>query len=197
MNDYSLNLFFGTSPSNEFLEDFEILKKIPEKEIFELVDDIINIYSKENINEELKNWEKKFGKNQESEKKEKERALKVLLYLLKEFSSENVTEDEIRDDFKNLEISTKILDRFIKNVKPVEKEFRKNSLRNEKPYENVLVSIDWRLENKIYRDSSEKKVAKLEFIYSDKGEKKVAQFDLNQKALKHLIYRLQKIKEVL
>ena len=43
----------------------------------------------------------------------------------------------------------------------------------------------------------EKNVAIIEFIYSDKGEKKVAQFDLNLKALKHLISKLKQIEEEL
>ena len=194
MKDNTLNLFFGRQPDEKFLEDFEILKKLPEAEILELIEKIVGWYSKEDINKEWNEWAKKFTKDKEKEIKG---ALRILLFIFKEFASENINEDELKEDFETLKLPQNYIDHFLKYLKPVEKEFRKESLRTEKPYENTLINIDWRIDTKHYKDGAEKKVVFLEIIYSDKGERNVAQCDLTQKSLKHLIYRLKKMEEEL
>lgn len=194
MKDNLLNLFFGRQPSDDFLEDLEALKKLSEREIFGLIDKIIEWYPKENIDKEFDEWEKEFTKEEIQERK---RAIRILLFVFKEFVSGNINEDELKDDFEIIKLPQRYFNHFLKMLKPVEKEFRKNSLEGEKPYENALISIDWRIDAKHYRDGTENKIAFLELILFDRGEEKVVQFDLNSKALKHLIYRLKKIEEEL
>ena len=193
MKDKSLNLFFGREPSEDFLDDLESLKKLSEKEVFELIDKIVEWYPKENVDKEWEEWIKHFTKEQEKEKKQ---AIRALIFIFKEFASGNINELELKEDFEILELS-KYLDNFIRKMEPFEKEFRKEALTNKKPYENVLVNIDWRIDTKHYRDGTEEKIAFIEFVYSSVGEKKVTQFDLTKRALKHLIYRLNKIEEEL
>lgn len=196
MDDNFLNLFFGRTPDKSFLEDLEILKKIQEKEVLELIDRTVEWYTddEEKFDKKWEEWVKEFSKEEIEERK---KTIRILLFIFKEFVSENINKDELKEDFENLKLSQKYIDHFIEKLKPVKNEFRKNSLRSEKPYENTLISIDWEIGNKKYRDGTEKRVASIEFVYFNKGEKQIAQFDLNSKTLKHLIYRLQKIQEEL
>lgn len=190
--DNSLNLFFGQKPNDDFIEDLSFFNKLKENEINEIIDKVIDWYTKEDIDKEWDEWTKSFTKEEEKERKG---ALRAIIFVFKEFVSGNVNEDELKEDFELLKISKNYFDHFIKSLKPVEKEFCKKALRDKKPYENTLLNIDWRIDKKTYRDGTEKNAAIIEFIYSDKGEKKVAQFGLNLKALRHLISKLKQIGE--
>lgn len=194
MKDNTLNLFFGRQPDENFSEDLETLKKLPEAEVLELIEKIIKWYPEKDIGKEWDEWAKEFTKDKEKEIKG---ALRIFVFIFKEFISKNVSDLELKEDLEIFEFPQKYIDRFTELVKSVEKEFRKKSLRTEKPYENTLINLDWRIDTKHYRDGEEKKVAVIELILSDKGEKEIVQFDLNKKSLKHLIYRLQKIGEEL
>ena len=56
----SLNLFFGSGSSEDFLEDLEQLKEFQEKEVFDLIDHIIKWYPEEDIDKEWEEWSKDF-----------------------------------------------------------------------------------------------------------------------------------------
>lgn len=192
--DNSLNLFFGQKPNDDFLEDLSSFSKLKENEISKLINKVIEWYTKEDIDREWEEWTKSLPKEEIEEKKS---AIRIILFIFKEFASENINETELKEDFETLKLPQKYFDYFIKPLKSVKKEFREKTLKDKKPNENFLASIDWRIDKKTYRDGMEKNVAIIEFIYSDKGEKKVAQFDLNLKALKHLISKLKQIEEEL
>ena len=195
MKDNTLHLFFGRQPDENFSEDLEALKKLPEAEVLELIDKIIHWHTEEEVFE--KEWSKLTENLNQEQKEEKLKPIRALLFVLKEFISENISKDELTEDLEILELPKKYADKFTELEKSVEKEFHKKILKSEKPYENALIDIDWRIDTKHYRDGAEKKVAFIEFIYSDQGDKKVAQFDLSSKALKHLVHRLKKIEEEL
>ena len=191
MKDNSLNLFFGRPPDEKFLEDLEALKKLQENEITDLIEKIIKWHTEDEVFE--KEWNKLTENLNQEQKEEKLKPIRALLFIFKGFISENVSKEELTEDLEILELPKKYADKFTELEKSVEKEFLRKVLRNEKPYENALIDIDWRIDTKNYRDGTEKKVVFIELIYSDQGDKKVAQFDLTKKSLKHLIYRLKKI----
>ena len=195
MDKKQLNLFFGHQPDEKFLEDLETIKKFQENEIFDLIEKTIKWYTDDKIFEE--EWNKITENLNQEQKEEKLKPIRALLFIFKEFTSENINKEELKEDFDAFEISQKYLEHFLNKLKPVEKEFRKKSLKDEKPYENTLISIDWRIDTKHYRDGIEKKVAAIELIIYDKGEKETIQFDLNIKSLRHLIYTLKKVEEKL
>ena len=191
MKDNSLNLFFSRPPDEKFLEDLEALKKLQENEITDLIEKIIKWHTEDEVFE--KEWNKLTENLNQEQKEEKLKPIRALLFIFKGFISENVSKEELTEDLEILELPKKYADKFTELEKSVEKEFLRKVLRNEKPYENALIDIDWRIDTKNYRDGTEKKVVFIELIYSDQGDKKVAQFDLTKKSLKHLIYRLKKI----
>lgn len=191
MNDNSLNLFFGRPPSEDFLEDLGILKKIPEKEVFEIMNWTIKYYPTGNIDDE---W-KKLSKNLKNKEK-KEKIIRIFLFIFKQFAVGHINEDELKEDFKSLGLSQKYLDYFIKKLSE-NNEFRKRVLRQEQPYRNLLSSVDWRIDRQNYGQDFGENVCILEFTYLSKGEKQIAQFELKLEGVKDLIFILNIIEKKL
>jgi len=189
----SLNLFFGSGSSEDFLEDLEQLKEFQEKEVFDLIDHIIKWYPEEDIDKEWEEWSKDF---KEDEKKAKKSAIRALLFIFKEFASGSLTESELRADAEKIGFAKKYVNYSVKKLNKA-KEFHKKALRQNQPYRNVLSSVDWRIDRQNYGQEFEESICAIEFSYYHKGEKQIAQFDLNLKGLRNLILTLNKIEKKL
>src|SRR3989344_2831603 len=171
----SLNLFFGSGSSEDFLEDLEQLKEFQEKEVFDLIDHIIKWYPEEDIDKEWEEWSKDF---KEDEKKAKKSAIRALLFIFKEFASGSLTESELRADAEKIGFAKKYVNYSVKKLNKA-KEFHKKALRQN------------------YGQEFEESICAIEFSYYHKGEKQIAQFDLNLKGLRNLILTLNKIEKKL
>ena len=194
MSDISaLNMFFGQIPGEEFLEDLSNLKSFKKKEIIELINLLVKWYPKEDIDKEWKEWSKDL---KEKEIKKKKAALRVLIFIFKEFIAGNISESELKKDAEAIRLPSEYIDHFIKMSENKE-EYRKKVLREERPKANIIVSLNWRIDKRIYKNEIEENTSVIEFTYISKGKKEVVQFDLNIKALRHLISILNKIEEKL
>lgn len=191
MDTKSLNLFFGQTPNEDFLEDLEILKKFKEEEIIKLTDWLIENYPGGNLDEE---W-KKLSKNLK-DKEKKEKIIILFLFIFKKFAVGHINENELKEDAKKLNLSEEYIDHFIEKLSE-NQEFRKRALRQEQPYRNFLASIDWRIDRQNYGHDFGENVCILEFIYSDKGEKKIAQFELDLEGIRTTKAIFNKIEEKL
>lgn len=187
----SLNLFFGSFPDNDFIDDLLTIKEYEEKEILDLIDHIIKWYPEEDIDKEWEVWSKSF---KEEEIKKKKAIIRAFIFIFKEFAAEKVSEIELKEDFTKLDLPLSYLEYSLNKVKS-SKEFTKKALRGNSPYENTLRNLDWRIDEREYNDGSKENIAVIEFVYANKGEKEVIQLDFNVKSLKHLILLLSKIEE--
>lgn len=191
MDIKSLNLFFGRPPDKDFLEDLEIMKELQEKEVKKITDWIIKNYPTGNLDEE---W-KKLSKNLK-DKDKKEKIIRAALFIFKKFAVGHVNEDELKEDFENLNLSQKYIDHFIKKISE-NKEFKKRALKQEQPYRNLLGSINWRIDRQNYGHNFGENVCILEFTYLSKGEKQVAQFESGLEEIRTLKAIFNKIEEKL
>lgn len=189
-----LNLFFGRQPSDDFLEDLEALKKLSEKEVFELVDKVIEWYPKEeDVSKEVEEWLKKFGKK---EKEKRSGLMEALAFVFRMFASGNVDENELREDIKKIDFPGKYFDYFLKKLSK-EKEFHKKAIRQRQPHRNFLSSVDWRIDKQGNGEEFSENVCVIDLTYYFKGKEETAQFSLSQDALKNLIFTLNKIEKKL
>ena len=193
MKDNTLNLFFGRQPSEDFLKDLEVLRKFQEKNVFEIIDWILEFYSTGDIDEEWEKWSKNF---KDKEKKEKKAIIVVLLFIFKYFAVGHINENELKEDARKLNISDKYLDYFIKKLSE-NIEFRKRALRQEQPYRNFLTSGDWRIDRQNYGYDFGENVCIIELSYYSKGEKQVTQFELDLEGIRNLKAIFNKIEEKL
>jgi len=193
MKTESLNLFFGQVPSGNFLDDLDDLIVLDKKEVNEIIDHILDWYPKEDIEEEWEKWKAGLSEN---EVEKKQRVLRLLLFIMKEIAAERISEKEITEDLENLDFPKEYSEYILKNLKSAD-DFKKKALKEKRPYENTIRDIDWRVDNRNYLDGTEQKIIVLEVLYSSKGEKETITFDLNKKALKHLITVLRKIEDSL
>lgn len=190
MEKENLNLFFGTEPSESFIKDLDNLKKLEEKEIFKIIDFIIENYPKD-ID---KAWEQ-YSENLEEEQKEiKLSALRVFLFILIEYASGNVNKDELKEDFEKLEIPEKYFDYVTDKLKN-SKDFCEKAIIRNQPYRNKLDSLEWRIDKQNIGSDFEKTIAAIELNYYSKGEKQTAQIDLNSEELRRIIAILNKIEK--
>ena len=190
MEKENLNLFFDTEPSESFIKDLDNLKKLKEKEIFEILDFIIENYPKD-ID---KAWEQYSENIEEEEKEIKLSALRVFLFILIEYASGNVNKDELKEDFEKLEIPEKYLDYVADKLKKSEDFCEKAIIRNQ-PYRNKLDSLEWRIDKQNIGSDFEKTIAAIEFNYYSKGEKQTTQIDLDSEELRRIIAILNKIEK--
>lgn len=193
MDTKSLNLFFGQPPSEDFLEDLEILKKFQEKEVLELIDWIIKYYPTGNLDEE---WEKLAKNFTDEDKNKRRKIITTLLFIFKQFVVGHVNENELKKDFESLKLSQKYFDCFLNKLSE-NNEFRKRALKQIQPYRNLLVSVDWRIDRQNYGHDFGENVGVLDFTYFSKGEKQVAQIEFGLEEIKHLIFILRIIEEKL
>ena len=192
MDACKLNLFFGMPPNEGFVNDLKCLKNLKNDQIIELINKLIGFYSindKYIANEENNKWIKSFD---EDDKTSKMGAIKVLQFIIREFAQKNITEDELINDFKALDLPIEYLEFIQKNsFNIIEKNF------NTLPYENNIIKIDWRIDKRFYTNNTNNTVAVIEVLYSNKGEKDFINFDLNKHALHHFINVLKNIEESL
>lgn len=193
MDTNTLNLFFGQSPSEDFLEDLEILKELQEKEVREITDWIIETYPKGNLDKEWEELSKDFNKKY---KKEKEKIIRTFRFIFKQFAVGHINESELKEDAKKLNIPEEHIDFFIKKISE-NKEFRKRALRQEQPYRNLFAYVDWRIDKQNYGHDFEENICVLEFAYYSKGEEHITQFELDLEGLRQLRFVLKIIDEKL
>jgi hypothetical protein len=189
----SLNLFFGSYPDSSFIEDLSLVKEYSEKEVLELIDLVLEWYPKEDVDKEWEEWSKNF---EEKEIKKKKSVIRVFIFIFKEFASGKISEEELKEDFETLNLHLSYLNNSLDKIKS-SKDFIKKALSGKRPFENEIKNLDWSIDEKKYADGTKENIANIEIVYSNKGEKDIAQFDLNPKALKHLILMLQKIEDEL
>lgn len=194
MKGNSLNLFFGSEPNKDFLENLETIKKIPEAKILELIDKVIEWYPKEgDIKKEVEEWLNKFW---EKEKEKMSSVIDALAFIFISFASGNVDENELKKDIEKINFPEKYFYYFLKKLKK-SKEFRKKATKQRQPHRDFLNSIDWRIDKQGTGEEFSEKVCVIELTYYSKGEEEIAQFNLNHTALKHLIFTLNKIENKL
>ncbi len=186
----SLNLFFDTEPSEKFLQDLDNLKKIEEKEIFEIINFIIENYPKD-IDKAWEEYSKELG---EAQKETKLSVLRIFLFILIEYASGNINKEELKKDFGKLELSEKYFNHIIEKLKNAEDFCEKASARNQ-PYKNKLDSVEWRIDKQNIGSDFEKTIAAIEFNYYSKGEKQTTQIDLDSEELKKVIAIFNKIEK--
>lgn len=192
MKDNTLNLFFGRQPSEDFLEDLKVLEKLKEKEVFGIIDKVIEWYP-EDID---KKWEELSKNLKKKEKKEYGSLIGVFLFIFKEFAVGHINESELREDAKKIGLLDNYVNHFVKKLSE-NTEFRKRALRQVQPYRNFLTSIDWRIDRQNYGYDFGENVCIIELSYYSGGEKKVAQFELDLGGIKNLKAIFNKIEEKL
>lgn len=170
-----------------------IVKESDEKEVIELIDLVIKWYPREDIDNEWDKWSKDLEKE---EIKKKKSILRSFIFILKEYASEKVTKEQLKEDFKNLDLTLSYLEHFTKKLES-EKKFQNKAFRNKRPLENKLKNIDWRIDKRMYNDGDKENIAVIEFYCTSKGEKEIIPLDFNHKSLKHLISLLTKIEKEL
>ncbi len=190
MEKETLNLFFNIEPNENLLQNLDELKKLKKKEIFEITDFIIENYPKE-LEKEWEKWTKDLG---EAQKETKENVAEIVLFILVNIINGNVNEDELKEDFEKLEISTEYIDYFTKKIKE-SSIFQEEILTNNQPYKNKLRAVHWRIDKQNIGKEFETQIALIEFNHISKGEKQVSQIELNLEELKKVIGVLTRIEK--
>ena len=190
----SLNIFFGNEPSDSFFNDLFIIEKLSDEEVFEIIDLIIEWFPKEgDIDTEWKNWTNGMTEELVALKKS---LFKVLLFIFKEYSSQKVTEIELKEDFAKIGISENVINYLVKKLNE-DKSFKNKALDANRPYENYLIDINWRIDKRYYNDNTIENKAVVEFIYYCKNQKTSEVYELGLKSLDRVISILNQIKEQL
>jgi hypothetical protein len=189
----SLNIFFGSLPDTDFIDDLSEVKSEKEEEVIKLFELVLKWYNKEDIDKEWSEWSKDF---KEDELKKKRAIIRALIFISKEFASSKINEIELKEDFESIGLSSKLYEYFIDKLRSNE-DFKIKASREKKPCPNIVKSIDWRIDERKYVDGNKEKIATVEFFCSIKGEKEIVQLDFSKKSLTHLISLLNKINEEL
>ena len=185
----NLNLFFAGYPDTDFISDVSFIKDFREGEIFKIIDSIIELFPKDDVEND---WNALMKDLSEEEIKKRKAIMKAFLFIFKELASEKISESELRDDFECLAIPSNYLQYAIEKLNSIQ-EFKIKASKTKRPYDNVLRYIEWRIDSRNYNDGSKEDVAIIEFLYSLNGEKEILQLDFSHKRLLHFISLLNKI----
>ncbi len=188
-----LFLTFGNEPNDQFCDDIRSVEKLNEKDVFQIIDKIVEWYPKENISAEWEKWSKNFS---DEEKEIRKGVIRFILYIARELYSEKIKKEELIEDAKEIEFPLKYINYLVEKAESKEN-FIKSAKHSTRPYLNTIKSIDWSFNKRYYIDGTKEDIALLELSYYLYGESKTIQLDLNYKAVSRLISMLKKIKSEL
>jgi hypothetical protein len=186
-----LHLLFGQAPRSGLLEDLDVLKDLKKEEALQLIDRVIEWYPREDIDKEWREWSSQLG---EEETQRRKRALKLLLFIMREIATGQVSETEARSDIEKLEIPIDYFNYILDRLKS-SPQFTDKVLGKCRPYENIISDVDWRIDQRTYRDGTRDNVAVVELAYVSGGEKEAVSLDINLGALRHLMNILRKVED--
>ncbi|MEW6063244.1 MAG: hypothetical protein AB1571_02645 [Nanoarchaeota archaeon] len=171
-----IGLLFGREPSADILDDLATLKSFNSEQISQFITKTIEWYPKESIQEE---WNEFIKGKTEEEKNNIAKALRLLLFLMKEKVKQNLSDEEFRNDLKKMEFPEEHIDNLIGKIN-----LDKNNIKKKLEKISLLpgiIEINWRIDKKICDnviDNFDENIILLQFIFVENRELKQKTFEL-------------------
>lgn len=192
-NKKPLNIFFGSLPSSEFINDLAHIEQLPVNETLKVIELIFDWYSKDSVIEEWGKWKEQY---EEEEHDKRARVMNAFLYIIKEFATEKVTESELISDFKSLNIPSEVIESIRLHLKSND-EFIVKSLSGKKLLNNYIYDLEWRIDDRVYKDKSQEKIVNLDLKINVNGKSKLIPIEFSAFSFNHFLSILTNIQNKL